>query len=100
MFLLVLLLGSGSGMVTCSEFYYHNDNSAPQYSDTCEYSSDRFFYKCGEQCTYSFCKCGNTSIVFWREAKQCCVPAEASQGRSGAEGVVTEDTQCSGGEYW
>ena len=99
MAVMLLLVFLGTGMVTCSS--PDLTSAVIQYSDTCDYSKgdDR----CGDQCTnrYNYCECGNTELVLWRgdQPQQCCVPAEASQVRRGAGGVVTEDRHCSGGVY-
>lgn len=91
MLVLVLL---GSCMVTCGDISPDLPSTVIHYSDTCQYSGD--YYTCGYRCIWSGtdCECGNTSKVIMRDAQQCCVPAEASQGRRGA-GFVTKDRQCS-----
>ena len=88
MLVLVLL---GSGMVTCRDTSHDLTSTVIQYSDTCRYSDREV--ACGDQCIswLDDCECGNTKIIMERDAQQCCVPEEDSQGR---RGVVTEDRQC------
>ena len=92
--ILVLLLLLDSGLVICRDTNQDLTSTVIQYTDTCSYSTSSV--RCGDRCTiYHFdCECGDTKIDFKKEVQQCCVPLEDSQGRSGAEGVVTEDRQC------
>ena len=84
MLVLVLL---GSGMVTCGDTSPDLTSTVIQYSDTCKYSYNGF--RCGDQCKWGgYCECGNTTIDIRRDAQQCCMPAEDSQDRIGAEGAV------------
>ena len=95
MLVLVLL---GSGMVTCRDTSPDLTSAVIQYSDTCKYSYNGF--RCGDQCKWGgYCECGNTTIDIRRDARHCCVPAEASQGRRVAGDVVREDRQCSIDSY-
>ena len=85
--ILVLLLLLDSGLVICRDTNQDLTSTVIQYTDTCQYSDRKV--RCGDQCIYDYrdCGCGSTRIDFKEDAQhQCCVPAEANQGRR--DGVV------------